>query len=90
VGIELLDPARMPKECHLVIEQGAIAGRITSVAHSRTLNKTIGLAMLSPELARSGGEIEIRGDNREILKARITATPFYDPKNARQRSIAAA
>jgi sarcosine oxidase subunit alpha len=90
VGIELLDPARMPKECHLVIEQGAIAGRITSVAHSRTLNKPIGLAMLSPELARSGGEIEIRGDNREILKARITATPFYDPKNARQRSIAAA
>jgi glycine cleavage system aminomethyltransferase T len=54
------------------------------------LNKAIGLAMLSPELARSGGEIEIRGDNREILKARITATPFYDPKNARQRSIAAA
>jgi sarcosine oxidase subunit alpha len=90
VGIELLDPARVPKECHLVIEQGAIAGRITSVAHSRTLNKAIGLAMLSPALARSGGEIEIRGERGEILKARIAATPFYDPKNARQRPVAAA
>jgi sarcosine oxidase, subunit alpha len=90
VGIELLDPARLPKECHLVIEQGAIAGRITSVAHSRALNKAIGLAMLSPALARLGGEIDIRGDGGEILKARIVATPFYDPKNARQRPAVAA
>jgi sarcosine oxidase, subunit alpha len=90
VGIELLDPARMPKECHLVIERGAIAGRITSVAHSRTLNKVIGLAMLSPVLARAGGEIEIRGDGGEILKARIAPTPFYDPRNDRQRPAAAA
>src|SRR6202043_2494787 len=71
VGIELLDSALMPKECHLVSEQGAIAGRITSVAHSRTLNKAIGLAMLSPALARAGGEIDIRGDDGGILKARI-------------------
>jgi sarcosine oxidase, subunit alpha len=90
VGIELLDPARLPKECHLVIEQGAIAGRITSVAHSRTLNKAIGLAMLSPALARLGGEIDIRGEQGEILRARIAPTPFYDPKNARQRPVVAA
>ncbi|HWS70225.1 MAG TPA: 2Fe-2S iron-sulfur cluster-binding protein [Steroidobacteraceae bacterium] len=90
VGIELPDPARMPKECHLVIDQGAIAGRITSVAHSRTLNKAIGLAMLAPGLARLGGEIDIRGEQGEILKARIAPTPFYDPKNARQRPVVAA
>jgi sarcosine oxidase subunit alpha len=90
VGFELLDPTRMPKECHLVIQHGAIAGRITSVAYSRTLNKAVGLAMLTPELARSGGEVDIRGDGGEILKARITATPFYDPKNARQRAVATA
>jgi sarcosine oxidase subunit alpha len=90
VGIELSDPARMPKECHLVIEQGAIAGRITSVAHSNTLNKAIGLAMLSPALARPGREIDIRGERGEIIKARIAPTPFYDPKNARQRPVAAA
>ncbi|HLZ97309.1 MAG TPA: FAD-dependent oxidoreductase [Steroidobacteraceae bacterium] len=90
VGIELQDPGRMPKECHLVIQRGAIAGRITSVAYSRTLNKAIGLAMLSPALAQAGGEIEIRVERGELLKARIAATPFYDPKNMRQRPAATA
>ena len=90
VGIELLDPARLPKECHLVIDKGAIAGRITSVAHSRTLNKSIGLAMLAPDLARRRDAIEIRGEQGEMLTARIAATPFYDPKNARQRAPAMA
>jgi sarcosine oxidase, subunit alpha len=90
VGIELLDPARLPKECHLVIDKGAIAGRVTSVVYSRTLNKSIGLAMLAPDLARTGGDIEIRGEQGEMLKARIAATPFYDPKNVRQRAAATA
>ncbi len=89
VGIELENPDKLPQECHLVIEKGAIAGRVTSVVHSRTLNKSIGLAMLAPALARAGGEIEIRGERGEMLKARITATPFYDPKNLRQRPVAA-
>jgi len=90
VGIELADATRLPRECHLVIEQGDIAGRVTSVAYSRTLDKAIGLAMVSPELARLKGDIEIRGDGGELLKARITDTPFYDPKNARQRAVVAA
>jgi sarcosine oxidase subunit alpha len=74
----------------LVIDKGAIVGRVTSVVHSRTLDKSIGLAMLSPHLARTGGEIEIRAEHGELLKARIVPTPFYDPKNARQRAAAAA
>ncbi len=90
VGIEILDPQRLPQECHLVIDKGAIAGRVTSVVHSRTLGKAIGLAMLSPALAATRGDIEIRGDAGEMLKARITSTPFYDPQNLRQRPAAAA
>jgi sarcosine oxidase subunit alpha len=89
VGFELSDPERLPKECHLVIEQGAIAGRVTSVAHSRTLKRSIGLAMLAPDLARGGGEIEIRGELGALLKARIVPTPFYDPGHARQRAAPA-
>jgi sarcosine oxidase subunit alpha len=85
VGIELPDSSRRPRESHLLIDRGAIAGRITSVAHSRTLDKVIGLAMLSPELARAGGAIEIRGDHGDMIAARIVPTPFYDPSNARQR-----
>jgi sarcosine oxidase subunit alpha len=88
VGIELEDKAHLPKECHLVISKGAIAGRVTSVVHSRTLDRAIGLAMVLPELARLGGVIDIRGEDGLMLKARIVPTPFYDPKNSRQRTAA--
>ncbi|GAC1665082.1 MAG: 2Fe-2S iron-sulfur cluster-binding protein [Steroidobacteraceae bacterium] len=86
VGIELADTAALPKECHLVIDKEAIAGRVTSVARSRTLNKSIGLAMLSPELAQVGRDIHIRIDNGDMLKARVCTAPFYDPKNLRQQA----
>jgi len=90
VGIEILDPDRLPNECHLVIDNGAIAGRVTSVVRSRTLNKSIGLAMLAPQLADAGREIRIRGEHGEMLAARVAPTPFYDPQNLRQRPEAGA
>jgi len=89
-GIEVLDATRAPKECHLVIDRGAIAGRVTSVARSRTLGKTIGLAMLAPPLAEPGSEIRIRAAGGEMLAARVVAVPFYDPGNLRQRAGRAA
>lgn len=86
VGIEMADAQRLPRECQLVIDGGDIAGRVTSVTRSRTLGKAIGLAMVAPALAQARGDIEIRGDDGEMLKARIATTPFYDPKNLRQRA----
>jgi sarcosine oxidase, subunit alpha len=86
VGIELAATAPLPKECHLIIDGGAIAGRVTSVTHSRALNKSIGLAMLSPHLAQVGREFRIRVDNGELLAARVAPTPFYDPKSLRQKT----
>jgi sarcosine oxidase subunit alpha len=86
VGIELAETAPLPKECHLIIDKGAIAGRVTSVTHSRALNKSIGLAMLSPDLAQVGRDIHIRTDNGDMLAARVAAPPFYDPKNVRQKA----
>jgi sarcosine oxidase, subunit alpha len=85
VGIEVLDAARIPKECHLIIHGDAIGGRVTSIARSRALGKTIGLAMLAPQLAEVGRELRIRIDGGETIAARVIATPFYDPSNARQR-----
>jgi sarcosine oxidase subunit alpha len=90
VGIELAATAPLPKECHLIIDKGAIAGRVTSVTHSRALNKSIGLAMLSPDLAQVGRDIHIRTDNGDMLAARVAAPPFYDPKNLRQKADAGA
>jgi sarcosine oxidase subunit alpha len=88
MGIEFADSARLPKECHLVIDDGAIAGRITSVVHSRTLNQGIGLAMLAPHFT-VGSSLQIRGDGGEMLQARVVPLPFYDPQNLRQRQSAA-
>jgi len=86
VGFELSIPAPLPKECHLVIDKGAIAGRVTSVTHSRALNKSVGLAMLSPDLAQVGRGIQIRTDNGDLLRATVVPAPFYDPKNLRQKA----
>jgi len=90
VGIEIGDRARMPRECHLVIQRGAIAGRVTSIVQSHSLDKAIGLAMVAPELAGGGGELSIRGDGGEMIAARIVATPFYDPQQRRQKAPDAA
>ena len=60
------------------------------MTHSRALNKSIGLAMLSPELALVGRDIQIRADDGGMLAARVAAAPFYDPKNLRQKPGAAA
>jgi sarcosine oxidase, subunit alpha len=86
VGIEIPDQTQLPRESHLVIDKGNIAGRVTSVVRSRTLNKSIGLAMVAPELAEAGTEIRIRAGQGAMLTARIVPTPFYDPKNLRQRA----
>ncbi len=74
-----------PKECHLVIREGEIAGRITSVAYSPTLKQIIGLAMVAPEMAAPGSLFKIRVDGGTMLEAEAVAAPFYDPRGERQR-----
>lgn len=75
----------VPKECHLVIENGEIAGRVTSIGASPSLGKVIGLAMIERHL----GEVEtldIRVDGGVMVQAAVVPTPFYDPDNLRQKS----
>jgi sarcosine oxidase subunit alpha len=86
-----LEAARAPlAECHLAIDGGNIAGRITSIAWSETLQKTIGLALLTPSLAVAGGRVHFRDDTGALHAALLVETPFYDPRNQRQRMEAAA
>src|SRR3546814_15330161 len=55
VGFILVDPAGpMPEECHLVIRDGDIVRRVTSIAHSPTLGRAIGLAYVAPDTAAPG------------------------------------
>ncbi|MDX2306969.1 MAG: 2Fe-2S iron-sulfur cluster-binding protein [Hyphomicrobium sp.] len=85
VGFEISDTTSpQPKECHLVIRDGAIAGRVTSVIRSPSLGKVVGLAYLPIDMTENGNIFHIRADFGAMVEARVVSTPFYDPENARQ------
>lgn len=75
----------LPKECHLVIDNGEIAGRVTSVAWSPALSRVIGLAYVRPDMAAIGTAFTIRLTDGSLVTAEVVKTPFYDPDNLRQR-----
>ncbi len=76
--------ANVPKECHLIIENKEIVGRITSVTRSPTLNQVIGLAFVAPERAHPATQFQIRLDNGSLVTGTVVETPFYDPQGERQ------
>jgi sarcosine oxidase subunit alpha len=90
VGFEIGERAPSLKECHLVIEGDAIAGRVTSVAYSHTLSKTIGLAMVKPSLAAFGTKLSLRLSDATRVTGTVVPIPFYDRDNRRQTSQEAA
>ncbi|MEI7967618.1 MAG: glycine cleavage T C-terminal barrel domain-containing protein [Betaproteobacteria bacterium] len=76
----------VPRECHLVIRDGEISGRVTSVVDSEALGKVVGLAFVEPGIASEGTRFSIRVDGGEMVEARVVAIPFYDPAGARQKA----
>lgn len=74
----------LPEECHLVIRNDEITGRVTSVARSPTLGEVIGLAYVAPDQTEPGTAIDIRVDGGRMVAAKVVPHPFYDPENARQ------
>lgn len=84
VGFMLDEDEPEPKECHLVIRNGAIVGRVTSVARSPALGRTIGLAYVHPQQAEPGARFFIRADGGRMAEAQVVPLPFYDPDNKRQ------
>jgi sarcosine oxidase subunit alpha len=72
------------KECHLIIANGEIVGRITSVAYSPTLQQGIGLAYLPPTHTAPGTAFTIQVDSGALVTGTVAPCPFYDPENARQ------
>jgi sarcosine oxidase subunit alpha len=79
------DDGIAPKECHLVIRDGQIAGRVTSVAWSPAIGRHVGLAVIAPDLAVNGTRFFIRGDGGRMLEAQVAPFPFYDPAGERQK-----
>ena len=85
VGFTLVEPDDpAPKECHLVIRGAEITGRVTSCAHSETLNKVIGLAYVAPDQSEIGNRFEIKIEQGRMIAAEVVALPFYDPDGKRQ------
>jgi sarcosine oxidase subunit alpha len=83
VGFTLPAGSVRPKECHLVIEAGRIAGRVTSIQHSPTLGHAIGLAFVEPAIAQRGS-FRIRIERGEEVSATVASLPFYDARGERQ------
>ena len=85
VGFQLDDRSDpLPEECHLVIRDEQITGRVTSVARSPSLGEIIGLAYVAPDQTEAGTNIDIRVDGGRMVAATVVPPPFYDPDNARQ------
>lgn len=85
IGFECEDSAAgIPAENQLIVRGEKMIGRVTSCAWSPTLRKIIGLAYVPPVLQEPGSEFTIKLDARNMLSARTTSTPFYDPKGERQ------
>jgi sarcosine oxidase subunit alpha len=82
IGFELASAAgeggAAIRECNLLIEGADIAGRVTSVAHSPTLGRTIGLAMVMPHLTSPGTQFVIRASDGSLANARVVRTPFVE------------
>jgi sarcosine oxidase subunit alpha len=84
VGFRLPSAPLPVKECHLIIDAGRIAGRVTSVVKSPTLDSIIGLALVEPAAAERG-KLQIRVGRDQHVQADIVALPFYDESGERQR-----
>jgi sarcosine oxidase, subunit alpha len=76
---------QVPMECHLVIHEGEIAGRVTSISWSPHVGRYIGLAFLQPSLTEPGTPFSIRIGDGSMVAAEVCATPFFDPKDERQK-----
>jgi sarcosine oxidase subunit alpha len=85
VGFEITDrTVERPKECHLVIREQTITGRVTSIVDSPNLGKIIGLAYVAPDQGEPGHQIDIKVDGGKMVTATVVKLPFYDPDGARQ------
>ncbi|MBK5937750.1 2Fe-2S iron-sulfur cluster-binding protein [Halochromatium roseum] len=88
VGFELQPGHGWPEvaECHLVIVDGDIRGRVTSVAFSPARGRIIGMALVDSEVAGLGRTLPIRATDGVLVTATQVAMPFYDPDGLRQQA----
>jgi sarcosine oxidase subunit alpha len=68
-----------------VVEGGKSVGRVTSLRHSPTLERAVGLAWAPAAQASEGGAFTIRWNNLNVV-AQVAQLPFHDPEGKRLKS----
>lgn len=63
-------------DCNLVLEGREILGRITSIAYSKFIDRSIGLAFVTPGKTAIGSQFQIRTDSGISVTATVVKTPF--------------
>lgn len=66
----------IPLECNLVIRDGDIDGRVTSIAYSDTVKRVIGFAYVSPQQQALGTIFQIRTDSGALVAATVVDSHF--------------
>jgi len=87
VAIQTDDPSIVPPESSQIISpEGSILGRITSSRPSPTLERSICLGQLNPDLAVGGQTIAIRLPDGRTVSAKVMAEhAHFDPEGTRLR-----
>ena len=87
VGIRWPDGfvGKLPEECNLIMREGWIAGRVTSIAPVSTLGYPLGLAFVEADMAAPGTRVDVRLDDGSTSAAEVVKLPFYDPEDERQK-----
>ncbi len=89
--LKLDDPAPLLHHNEPVLREGKVVGYVTAGAYGNTLGSAVGLCFLSmPDGAKSkqdlaNGTYNVLVEGQEI-SAKVSLTPFYDPKNQRMLS----
>ncbi len=86
VGIEAQDPQQTPRDGSIIVDE-KIRGYVATARYSRTLEKSVGMALVESELADIGTQLEIFEGEKddERLAATVVPMPFYDPEGRRLR-----
>ncbi|MGH8987628.1 MAG: glycine cleavage T C-terminal barrel domain-containing protein, partial [Acidimicrobiales bacterium] len=86
VGLQTADPTIVPPESSLLVRENNIVGRITSSRHSPTLDRSICLGFVAPELSGAGTEVTVLLPDRRRIPARVMEhLAHFDPEGVRLR-----
>ena len=87
VSLKLDEPEPILIHGESVIADGRIVGAVMSGAYAHTLGAAVGMAMVESSVISGGGEPTVQVDLAGlIVKATLSARPFYDPSGSRMRA----